>query len=87
MNIQHYKQRLLDLEKTLSARIGHEATRAGENSSTRPMTPQLQIVNAASLPQNKMMRGIDAVGARVVPALHREDIDRSRAAEISDGHT
>jgi DnaK suppressor protein len=25
MNIQDYKQRLLDLEKTLSARIGHEA--------------------------------------------------------------
>ena len=25
MNIQHYKQRLLDLEKTLSARIGREA--------------------------------------------------------------
>ena len=25
MNIQHYKQRLLDLEKTLSAQIGHEA--------------------------------------------------------------
>ena len=24
MNIQHYKQRLLDLEKTLSARIGQE---------------------------------------------------------------
>ena len=24
MNIQHYKQRLLDLEKTLSARIGRE---------------------------------------------------------------
>ena len=27
MNIQHYKQRLLDLEKTLSARIGQEADR------------------------------------------------------------
>jgi hypothetical protein len=26
MNIQHYKPRLLDLEKALSARIGHEAT-------------------------------------------------------------
>jgi hypothetical protein len=25
MNIHHYKQRLLDLEKTLSARVGHEA--------------------------------------------------------------
>ena len=28
MNIQHYKQRLLDLEKTLSARIGQEADQA-----------------------------------------------------------
>ncbi len=27
MNIQHYKQRLLDLEKALSARIGREADR------------------------------------------------------------
>jgi RNA polymerase-binding transcription factor DksA len=27
MNIQHYKQRLLDLEKTLSAHIGQEADR------------------------------------------------------------
>ena len=25
MNIQHYKQRLIDLEKALSARIGQEA--------------------------------------------------------------
>ena len=38
MNIQQYKQRLLDLETTLSARIAHEADRAGENSSMRPMT-------------------------------------------------
>jgi DnaK suppressor protein len=28
MNIQHYKQRLLDLERTLSARIGQEADQA-----------------------------------------------------------
>ena len=28
MNIQHYKQRLLDFEKTLSARIGQEADQA-----------------------------------------------------------
>jgi len=28
MNMQHYKQRLLDLEKTLSARIGEEADEA-----------------------------------------------------------
>jgi DnaK suppressor protein len=27
MNMQHYKQRLLDLEKTLSARIGRETDR------------------------------------------------------------
>ena len=27
MNIQHYKQRLLDLEKSLSARIGQETDR------------------------------------------------------------
>ena len=38
MNIQHYKQRLLDLEKTLSARIGQEADQGRENSSTRRMT-------------------------------------------------
>ena len=30
MNIQHYKQRLLDLERTLSARIGQEADRGRE---------------------------------------------------------
>ena len=30
MNIQHYKQRLLDLEKTLSARIGRETDRGRE---------------------------------------------------------
>src|SRR5882672_300150 len=28
MNLQHYRQRLLDLEKTLSARIGQAADRA-----------------------------------------------------------
>ena len=27
-------------------------------------------MNAASLPQSKMMRAIDAIGARVLPALH-----------------
>src|SRR5204863_5742777 len=32
-------------------------------------------MNAASLPQIKMMRAIDAIGARVVPALHRQDIE------------
>jgi alkanesulfonate monooxygenase SsuD/methylene tetrahydromethanopterin reductase-like flavin-dependent oxidoreductase (luciferase family) len=30
-------------------------------------------MNAASLPQVKMMRAIDAIGARVVPALHSQD--------------
>jgi alkanesulfonate monooxygenase SsuD/methylene tetrahydromethanopterin reductase-like flavin-dependent oxidoreductase (luciferase family) len=33
-------------------------------------------INAASLPQVKMMRAIDAIGARVVPALHQEDVLR-----------
>jgi hypothetical protein len=27
-------------------------------------------MNVASLPQSKMMRAIDAIGARVLPALH-----------------
>jgi alkanesulfonate monooxygenase SsuD/methylene tetrahydromethanopterin reductase-like flavin-dependent oxidoreductase (luciferase family) len=27
-------------------------------------------MNVASLPQAKMMRAIDAIGARIVPALH-----------------
>jgi hypothetical protein len=30
-------------------------------------------MNAASLPQIKMMRAIDAIGAAVAPALHAED--------------
>jgi hypothetical protein len=30
-------------------------------------------MNVASLPQSKMMRAIDAIGARVVPALHGGD--------------
>src|SRR3977135_3845554 len=30
-------------------------------------------MNAASLPQVKMMRAIDAIGARVLPALHQAD--------------
>jgi hypothetical protein len=38
-------------------------------------------MNAASLPQINMMRAIDAIGARVVPALHHEDIARSRGTE------
>jgi probable LLM family oxidoreductase len=31
-------------------------------------------MNAASLSQSEMLRGIDAIGARVVPALHREGV-------------
>jgi hypothetical protein len=31
-------------------------------------------MNVASLPQIKMMRAIDAIGARVVPALHQANI-------------
>ncbi len=38
-------------------------------------------INAASLPQIQMMRAIDAIGARVVPALHGEGIAPSRGAE------
>ena len=38
-------------------------------------------INVASLPQIKMMRAIDAIGARVVPALHQEDVDRSRGTD------
>jgi hypothetical protein len=30
-------------------------------------------MNVASLPQAKMMRAIDAIGARVAPALHEAD--------------
>jgi alkanesulfonate monooxygenase SsuD/methylene tetrahydromethanopterin reductase-like flavin-dependent oxidoreductase (luciferase family) len=30
-------------------------------------------MNVASLPQAKMMRAIDAIGARVLPALHQAD--------------
>jgi probable LLM family oxidoreductase len=33
-------------------------------------------INVASLPQIKMMRAIDALGARVVPALHQADTAR-----------
>jgi hypothetical protein len=32
-------------------------------------------MNAASLPQAKMMRAIDAIGARVAPALHQAGAD------------
>jgi probable LLM family oxidoreductase len=31
-------------------------------------------MNVASLPQVKMMRAIDAIGARIVPALHQADV-------------
>jgi hypothetical protein len=30
-------------------------------------------MNVASLPQAKMMRAIDAIGARVLPALHQAE--------------
>jgi probable LLM family oxidoreductase len=39
-------------------------------------------MNAASLPQLEMMRGIDAIAARVAPALHRHDNGR-----FPDGET
>ena len=43
-------------------------------------------MNAASLPQSKMMRAIDAIGARVVPALHEAATeDRTRPREGSSG--
>jgi hypothetical protein len=32
-------------------------------------------MNAASLPQAKMMRAIDAIGARVLPVLHQMEAD------------
>jgi len=32
-------------------------------------------MNAASLPQVKMMRAIDAIGVRVLPALHQAETD------------
>jgi len=38
-------------------------------------------MNAASLPQITMMRAIDALGARIAPALHREDVP-----EVADEH-
>ena len=43
-------------------------------------------MNAASLPHITMMRAIDAIGARVIPALHRHDVEDSRAAEVVDEH-
>jgi alkanesulfonate monooxygenase SsuD/methylene tetrahydromethanopterin reductase-like flavin-dependent oxidoreductase (luciferase family) len=39
-------------------------------------------MNAASLPQIKMMRAIDAIGARVAPAL-REGVEPDRSAETA----
>src|SRR4030081_2145556 len=35
-------------------------------------------MNAASLPQVKMMRAIDAIGARVLPALHKAETDTGK---------
>ena len=33
-------------------------------------------MNVSSLPQVKMMHAIDAIGARVVPALHQAEMDK-----------
>jgi hypothetical protein len=33
-------------------------------------------MNVASLPQAKMMRAIDAIGALVMPALHQAEADK-----------
>jgi len=38
-------------------------------------------MNAASLPQIKMMRGIDAIAARVAPALREDGVDHSLGTE------
>ena len=38
--------------------------------------------NAASLAQIDMMRATDAIGARVLEALHQEDIAHSRGTEV-----
>src|SRR6202521_5227483 len=42
-------------------------------------------MNAASLPQVKMMRAIDAIGARVAPAL-RHSVEPDRSAETAPHH-
>src|SRR5262249_45678948 len=38
-------------------------------------------MNAASLPQIKMIAAIDAIGARVAPALHQEGADKRNAPQ------
>ncbi|PYR31450.1 MAG: hypothetical protein DMF90_25590 [Acidobacteria bacterium] len=38
-------------------------------------------MNAASLPQIKMMRGIDAIAARVAPALREDGVGHSLGTE------
>jgi alkanesulfonate monooxygenase SsuD/methylene tetrahydromethanopterin reductase-like flavin-dependent oxidoreductase (luciferase family) len=38
-------------------------------------------MNAASLPHIKLMRAIDAIGARIAPALHPDD-----NPQVTDGH-
>jgi hypothetical protein len=38
-------------------------------------------MNAASLPQIKMMRAIDAIGARVAPALRHDESEGSPRAQ------
>ena len=54
MNIQPYKQRLLDLEKTLSARIGQEADQGrGEFIDTAHDVGDASVADAvaAAIPQ------------------------------------
>ena len=42
-------------------------------------------MNVASLPQAKMMRAIDAIGAGVAPALHQADPTRTTREQQSSG--
>jgi alkanesulfonate monooxygenase SsuD/methylene tetrahydromethanopterin reductase-like flavin-dependent oxidoreductase (luciferase family) len=39
-------------------------------------------MNAASLPQLQMMRGIDAIAAGVAPAVRQHDVHRSRGESV-----
>ena len=42
-------------------------------------------MNVASLPQAKMMRAIDAIGAAVAPTLHQADPTRTTREQQSSG--
>jgi hypothetical protein len=42
-------------------------------------------MNVASLPQAKMMRAIDAIGARVAPTLHQANSTRTTREQQSSG--